>query len=96
MNRLTEAQYQEISEARDAASSTRRPTCAPLEALMFTPIDVLDKGFVRVVDYMGDDAAIVQGARVSYGRGTRKTSTDRGLIRYLMRHRHTKIGRAHV
>jgi thymidylate synthase (FAD) len=89
MNRLTEAQYQEISEARDAASSTRRPTCAPLEALMFTPIDVLDKGFVRVVDYMGDDAAIVQGARVSYGRGTRKTSTDRGLIRYLMRHRHT-------
>jgi thymidylate synthase (FAD) len=89
MTRLTDAQNQEISEAREAKSLTRRPTCGQMEDLMFAPIEVLDKGFVRVVDYMGDDAAIVQGARVSYGRGTRKTSTDRGLIRYLMRHRHT-------
>lgn len=89
MTRLTDAQNQEIAEAREAVSETRRPSSPGLEALMFTPIEVLDKGFVRVVDYMGDDAAIVQGARVSYGRGTRKTSTDRGLIRYLMRHRHT-------
>jgi thymidylate synthase (FAD) len=50
---------------------------------------VLDHGFVRVIDYMGDDAAIVQAARVSYGRGTRRVSEDTGLIRYLMRHRHT-------
>ncbi len=51
--------------------------------------DVLDHGFVRLIDYMGSDAAIVQAARVSYGDGTRKVSEDRGLIRYLMRHRHT-------
>ena len=50
---------------------------------------MLDHGFVRVVDYMGDDAAIVQAARVSYGRGTRRVSEDQGLINYLMRHRHT-------
>ena len=56
---------------------------------MFDPIEVLDHGFVRVVDYMGDDAAIVQGARVSFGRGTKHVSGDRGLIRYLMRNRHS-------
>ena len=50
---------------------------------------MLDHGFVRVIDYMGDDAAVVQAARVSYGRGTKKVSEDRGLINYLMRHRHT-------
>jgi thymidylate synthase (FAD) len=52
-------------------------------------LPVLDHGFVRVIDYMGDDAAVVQAARVSYGRGTKKVSEDRGLIHYLMRHRHT-------
>ena len=52
-------------------------------------IKVLDKGFVRLVDYMGDDAAIVQAARVSYGKGTKSVSEDKGLIRYLMRHKHT-------
>ena len=50
---------------------------------------VLDHGFVRLIDYMGGDDAIVQAARVSYGMGTKKVSLDRGLIRYLMRHRHT-------
>ena len=50
---------------------------------------MLDHGFVRVIDYMGDDGAIVQAARVSYGRGTRRVSEDAGLIRYLMRHRHS-------
>jgi thymidylate synthase (FAD) len=89
MTRLTDAQNEEIAEARKLTAPTLRPTSAAMEALMFAPIGVLDKGFIRVVDYMGDDAAIVQGARVSYGRGTKKTSTDRGLIRYLMRHRHT-------
>jgi thymidylate synthase (FAD) len=68
---------------------TRRPTVPALEEALFRVFPVLDHGFVRVVDYMGDDAAIVQAARVSYGAGTRSVSSDRGLIRYLMRHRHT-------
>lgn len=70
-------------------SETGRPTVDALEKLLHKPLPVLDHGFVRVVDYMGDDAAVVQAARVSYGRGTRKVSEDRGLIRYLMRHWHT-------
>src|SRR5271157_3932659 len=57
--------------------------------MLYEPVPVLDHGFIRVVDYMGDDEAIVQAARVSYGRGTRRTSEDQGLINYLMRHRHT-------
>ncbi|MBT7646953.1 MAG: FAD-dependent thymidylate synthase, partial [Rhodospirillaceae bacterium] len=60
-----------------------------LEAMLYEPIEVLDHGFVRVIDYMGDDAAIVQSARVSYGRGTKSVQNDAGLINYLMRHRHT-------
>ncbi len=68
---------------------TRRPTVSALEERLFRVFPVLDHGFVRVVDYMGDDGAIVQAARVSYGAGTRATRNDRGLIRYLMRHRHT-------
>ncbi len=68
---------------------TRRATVPALEELLYRPLPVLDHGFVRVIDYMGDDAAVVQGARVSYGRGTKKVSQDRGLIFYLMRHRHT-------
>jgi thymidylate synthase (FAD) len=68
---------------------TRRPTVPGMEARLYAPHRVLDHGFVRVVDYMGDDGAIVQAARVSYGRGTKSVQTDRGLIRYLMRHRHT-------
>ena len=76
------------AEAR-GAEPTRRPVAPGLEALLFRPVPVLDHGFVRVVDYMGDDAAVVQAARVSYGRGTRAANEDRGLIRYLMRHRHS-------
>jgi thymidylate synthase (FAD) len=60
-----------------------------LEEILFTPLPVLDHGFVRVIDYMGDDAAVVQAARVSYGTGTKRVNEDRGLIQYLMRHRHT-------
>lgn len=60
-----------------------------MDAILGTPFRVLDDGFVRVIDYMGSDAAIVQAARVSYGAGTKKVHEDRGLIRYLMRHRHT-------
>ena len=68
---------------------TRRPTVPALEDRLYRLYPVLDHGFVRLVDYMGDDAAIVQAARVSYGAGTKTVNNDRGLIRYLMRHRHT-------
>jgi thymidylate synthase (FAD) len=87
--RLTEQQAAEIEAARAHRSPTARPTVDALEAMLFQAIPVLDHGFVRAIDYMGDDAAIVQAARVSYGRGTRRVSEDSGLIRYLMRHRHS-------
>ena len=73
----------------DGAQQTLRPIAPALEEILFQAMPVLDHGFVRVIDYMGDDAAVVQAARVSYGRGTKKVSEDRGLINYLMRHRHT-------
>jgi thymidylate synthase (FAD) len=79
----------EIEAARSQSAATRRATVPALEEILFTPLPVLDHGFVRVVDYMGDDAAVVQAARVSYGKGTKRVSEDRGLIHYLMRHRHT-------
>ena len=86
---LSAAQVEAVREAQSQTAATRRPTVAALESLLHEPFSVLDHGFVRVVDYMGDDAAIVQAARVSYGRGTTRLSNDRGLIRYLVRHRHT-------
>lgn len=70
-------------------SRTKRPVVAEVEDILFDALPVLDHGFIRVVDYMGDDSAIVQAARVSYGRGTKKKTQDQGLINYLMRHRHT-------
>ena len=72
-----------------AEHALRRPHAAGLDRILGRRLDVLDDGFVRVVDYLGNDAAIVQAARVSYGAGTRRVSDDRALIRYLMRHRHT-------
>ena len=86
---LTPEQSAEVEAQRNQFQETRRATVPALEELLYAPIPVLDHGFVRVVDYMGDDAAVVQAARVSYGRGTRRVSDDRGLIRYLMRQRHT-------
>ncbi len=87
--RLTAEQREEIKRLRE----TRRPTCRVLspglEERLFETVPVLDHGFVRVVDYMGDDAAVVQAARVSYGQGTRRARDDENLIRYLMRHRHS-------
>jgi thymidylate synthase (FAD) len=86
---LTEEQKAEIAALREHTAPTRRATVPALEAILYEVVPVLDHGFVRVVDYMGDDGAVVQAARVSYGRGTRRVSEDAGLIRYLMRHRHT-------
>ncbi len=78
-----------IEALRAQERPTRRATVPALEEVLYTPFAVLDHGFVRVVDYMGDDAAVVQAARVSYGSGTKSVRSDAGLIRYLMRHRHT-------
>ncbi len=86
---LTPEQTHELEAARAARHQTRRPTVPALEEILFEAIPVLDNGFIRVVDYMGDDAAIVQAARVSYGAGTRQVREDEGLIRYLLRHRHS-------
>ena len=69
--------------------TTKRSTVPEMEKILGIPFKVLDHGFVRVVDYMGDDSAIVQAARVSYGKGTKQLNEDKGLINYLLRHSHT-------
>ena len=86
---VTPEQRAEIDAAKASRAETRRATVPALEELLYEPLTVLDHGFVRVIDYMGDDAAVVQAARVSYGKGTKRVSDDAGLINYLMRHRHT-------
>jgi len=86
---LTPEQIAEVAEAAAHRMPTARPVVPALEAMLAQAMPVLDHGFIRVVDYMGDDAAVVQSARVSYGRGTKAANEDRGLIRYLMRHRHS-------
>lgn len=80
---------QQIEELRANSYNTIRATVPDLEEVLYKPFPLLDHGFIRVIDYMGDDSAIVQAARVSYGKGTKKVNEDAGLINYLMRHRHT-------
>ena len=87
--KLTKEQAQEIKDQQTQANKTKRITAPELEKILYEAISVLDHGFVRVVDYMGDDSSIVQAARVSYGKGTKKVNTDAGLIKYLMRHWHS-------
>ena len=87
--KLTQEQAQEIKDQQSQENKTKRVTAPELEKILYEAIPILDHGFVRVVDYMGDDTSIVQAARVSYGKGTKKVSTDSGLIKYLMRHRHS-------
>jgi thymidylate synthase (FAD) len=86
---LTSDQKKEIQEQQSQSNTTKRVTSPELEKVLYEAIPVLDHGFIRVIDYMGDDSSIVQAARVSYGKGTKKVSTDQGLIRYLMRHWHS-------
>ena len=86
---LSKDQLDEIAEQRGASQPTLRAVAPGMEAHLYTAHEVLDHGFVRVIDYMGDDAAICQAARVSYGKGTKSVSNDEGLIRYLMRHWHS-------
>jgi len=87
--KLTTEQAQEIKDQQNQENKTKRVTAPELEKILYEAIPILDHGFVRVVDYMGDDTSIVQAARVSYGKGTKKVSTDSGLIKYLMRHWHS-------
>jgi len=92
MNAMTDdaqTPEEEIAALRADPRPTLRATSPGMEAHLYTPIPVLDHGHIRVIDYMGDDAAIVQAARVSYGKGTKSVSNDEGLIRYLMRHWHS-------
>lgn len=86
---ITPEQQAEIDEARSAPRTTLRATSEGAERHLYTAHPVLDHGFIRLIDYMGDDAAIVQAARVSYGAGTKHVQNDEGLIRYLMRHWHS-------
>ncbi|NCO85816.1 MAG: FAD-dependent thymidylate synthase [Rhodobacterales bacterium] len=86
---VTPEQQTEIDALRAAPRLTLRAVSEGMEAHLYSAIPVLDHGFVRVIDYMGDDAAICQAARVSYGRGTKSVQNDEGLIRYLMRHWHS-------
>jgi len=87
--KLTKEQEQEIKDQQSQETSTKRVTAPNLEKILYEAIPILDHGFIRVVDYMGNDTSIVQAARVSYGKGTKKVSTDAGLIKYLMRHWHS-------
>ena len=87
--KLTKEQQEEIKNQQSQSNQTKRVTVPELEKILYEAIPALDHGFVRVVDYMGDDTSIVQAARVSYGKGTKQVSTDSGLIKYLMRHRHS-------
>jgi thymidylate synthase (FAD) len=86
---ISAEQQSEIDRQRAESAATRRPVAPALEEILYQAIPVLDHGLVRVIDYMGDDNAVVQAARVSYGKGTKKVSEDKGLIHYLMRHRHS-------
>ena len=88
-NTLSEEQISEINSLRASTNKTIRPVAEGIEKILYQVYPALDHGFIRVVDYMGDDQAVVQAARVSYGKGTSRVSEDRGLIRYLMRHRHS-------
>jgi len=87
--KLTKEQKQEIADQQTQKNYTKRVTSLELEKILYEALPVLDYGCVRVVDYMGDDSSIVQSARVSYGKGTKKVSTDEGLIKYLMKNKNT-------
>lgn len=86
---IKKEQIDEIQNLRSNFVQTIRPTSPDLEEVLYKPFQVLDHGFVRVVDYMGNDSSVVQAARVSYGSGTKKVNVDKALINYLMAHRHT-------
>ena len=83
--KLTKEQTNDIKDQQSQENVTKRVTAPELEKVLYEAMPALDHGFIRVIDYMGDDSSIVQAARVSYGKGTKKVSTDAGLIKYLMK-----------
>lgn len=85
---IKKEQLEEIALLRAQSNQTLRPVAPELEEILYQPFEVLDHGFVRVVDYMGNDSSVVQAARVSYGAGTKKVNADKALINYLIAHRH--------
>ena len=87
--KLTKEQINDIKDQQSQENVTKRVTAPELEKILSDATPALDHGFIRVIDYMGDDSSIVQSARVSYGKGTKQVSTDSGLIKYLMRHWHS-------
>lgn len=87
--KLTQTEEQDIQDLETQTFPTRRDISEGLEEVLYKAFPVLNHGFVRVIDYMGNDSAIVQAARVSYGKGTKRKTEDRGLIHYLLRHSHT-------
>tara|TARA_A100001388_G_scaffold93959_1_gene68132 strand:- start:752 stop:1699 length:948 start_codon:yes stop_codon:yes gene_type:complete len=87
--KLTKEQNQEIKDLQSQNNNTKRVIAPELEEILYEALPILDHGFIRVIDYMGNDNSIVQAARVSYGKGTKKVNTDSGLIKYLMRHWHS-------
>ena len=89
--KLTSEQAQEIKDQQLQEYKTKRVTAPELEKILYEALPILDHGFIRVVDYMGDDTSIVQSARVSYGKGTKKVSTDEGLIKYLMSNSYVQV-----
>ena len=86
---ISESEKELIAEARASGENTLRTVSTGLESILHLPFEVLDHGFIRVIDYMGDDASIVQAARVSYGKGTKRTREDKSLINYLLQNQHT-------
>ena len=80
--KLTKEQIKDIKDIQNQENKTKRVVAPELEKVLFEAMPILDHGFIRVIDYMGDDTSIVQAARVSYGKGTKKVSTDSGLIKY--------------
>ncbi|MCY4184119.1 MAG: FAD-dependent thymidylate synthase [Rhodobacteraceae bacterium] len=86
---ITPEILKQIEEQRNSSQTSLRETSPGMEKNLYTLFPILDHGFIRIVDYMGNDSSVVQAARVSYGKGTKKARSDEGLIRYLMRHRHT-------
>ena len=79
--KLTKDQINDIKEQQSQDNKTKRVTAPELEKILYEALPALDHGFIRVIDYMGDDSSIVQSARVSYGKGTKQVSTDSGLIK---------------
>ena len=89
MKKNTKQSIKQLEEISNLKFSTKRATVAKLEKILYKPHKVLDHGFIRVIDYMGDDSSIVQAARVSYGKGTKKLNQDKSLINYLLSHKHS-------